>query len=82
MVNYMRDFIAEHLQLFLELYGEGETAVKLKPKHHLLVHLPSVIVAYGPFFNSYRRHFVSAIRIEKFFFQALCAHNLQFQQCM
>jgi hypothetical protein len=48
MVNYMRDFIAEHLQLFLELYGEGETAVKLKPKHHLLVHLPSVIVASGP----------------------------------
>jgi len=48
MVSFLRETIAEHLQLFKELYGFGEAAVSLKPKHHLLVHLPTIIMQIGP----------------------------------
>jgi hypothetical protein len=48
MVSYLREMIAEHLKMFKELYGTGDNAVKLKPKHHLLVHLPTVILQSGP----------------------------------
>jgi len=46
MIEYMKDVICDHLSLFLTLYGSD--AVKLRPKHHLLVHLPSVIMKSGP----------------------------------
>jgi hypothetical protein len=48
MVSYLREMIAEHLTMFKQLYGTGNDAVTLKPKHHLLVHLPTVILQNGP----------------------------------
>lgn len=44
-VCYLRGLIAEHLRQFKELFGPS---VKLKPKHHLLVHIPSAILKNGP----------------------------------
>jgi hypothetical protein len=48
MVDCLKEFISDHLQMFLELYGIGDNCIKLKPKHHLLLHMPSVILASGP----------------------------------
>lgn len=48
MVSYLREMIADHLNMFSELYVDKETGVRLKPKHHLLVHLPTVILHSGP----------------------------------
>jgi len=48
MVTYLRELIADHLSLFIDLYGAGENGIKLKPKHHLLIHLPTVILQSGP----------------------------------
>jgi hypothetical protein len=47
MINYMRDVIADHLKLFVDLYCQ-DGVIKLRPKHHLLVHLPSVVLKSGP----------------------------------
>jgi len=68
MVNYLRDLIADHLSMFASLYA-GVDGVKFKPKHHLLVHLPSVILASGPLVG------MSCMRYElkKSFFKR-CAH--------
>jgi hypothetical protein len=44
----LRELIAEHLLMFKELYGTGDNAVTLKPKHHLLLHIPTVILQNGP----------------------------------
>jgi len=68
MVNYLRDFIADHLHMFVDLYGNVD-GVKLKPKHHLLVHLPSVILASGTLVG------MSCMRYElKNSFFKRCAH--------
>jgi len=48
MISYLRELIADHLCLFVELYGAGETGIRLKPKHHLLIHLPTIIQQSGP----------------------------------
>ena len=48
MIAYMRELIADHLSLFVDLYGTAENGIKLKPKHHLLIHLPTVILQSGP----------------------------------
>lgn len=48
MISFLREMIAEHLQQFKQLYGSGEVAVLLKPKHHLMIHLPTVILQSGP----------------------------------
>ena len=48
MVTYLRDMIADHLIMFSELYVDEETRIRLKPKHHLLVHLPTIILQSGP----------------------------------
>jgi len=48
MVEYLRELIADHLAMFCELYREGKNGVRLKPKHHLLIHLPTVILKSGP----------------------------------
>ena len=45
MVSYMKAFIADHLTMFVKLYG---TQVTLKPKHHFLVHLPTIVLKSGP----------------------------------
>lgn len=42
MVSYMKDLTEEHLELFSVLYLHSEWGVRLRPKHHMLVHLPSI----------------------------------------
>jgi len=46
MVMCMKEVIAEHLSLFVALYSNE--AIRLRPKHHLLVHLPTVVLKSGP----------------------------------
>jgi len=46
MVLYMSEIIAEHLALFVCLYSNEH--IRLRPKHHLLVHLPTVVLKSGP----------------------------------
>ena len=71
MVSYLREIIAEHLQLFKQLYSSGKNPVSLKPKHHLLVHLPSVILNSGPLVG------MSCLRYEmKNSFFKRCAHTM------
>ena len=43
MVAYLRDVIEDHLTKYYDLWK-----VKLRPKHHLLVHLPDIILKSGP----------------------------------
>ena len=45
MIAYLSQLISEHLHLFKKLFGNN---VRLKPKHHLLVHLPTIITKSGP----------------------------------
>ena len=47
MVTYLKSVISDHLHMFVDLYG-SHSSVRLRPKHHLLVHLPSVILKCGP----------------------------------
>lgn len=47
MISYLRSVIEDHLAMFVQLYGNGGR-VRLRPKHHLLVHLPTVISKCGP----------------------------------
>ena len=46
MVLYLAEIIAEHLSLFVALYSNEN--IRLRPKHHLLVHLPTVVLKSGP----------------------------------
>lgn len=48
MISYLQEVIAEHLEKFKELFSYGENAVSLKPKHHFLVHLQTIIRQSGP----------------------------------
>ena len=45
MVKYLEQHITDHLAAFVQLFGES---VRLKPKHHLLVHFPSIVMQSGP----------------------------------
>lgn len=45
MVTYMKGLISDHLTMFVELYGKQ---VAVKPKHHFLVHLPTIVLKSGP----------------------------------
>lgn len=45
MVAYLGDLISDHLTEFQHLYGH---VCKLKPKHHFLVHMPTIILKNGP----------------------------------
>ena len=47
MICYMRSVIEDHLTMFVHLYG-GNSMVRLRPKHHFLVHLPSIVLKSGP----------------------------------
>ena len=47
MITYMRSAIEDHLTQFVELYGK-DGAVKLHPKHHFLIHLPTIVLKCGP----------------------------------
>jgi len=46
MVVYLKNVIFDHLSFFRDLYSDS--AIKLRPKHHLLVHLPTIILKSGP----------------------------------
>jgi len=59
--------ISDHLSWFVDLYGSEQ--VKLRPKHHFLVHLPSVVLKSGPLTG------MSCLRYElKNSFFKRCAH--------
>lgn len=45
MIAYLQEVISDHLLDFQELYGHE---VKLRPKHHFLVHFPTIIRKNGP----------------------------------
>jgi hypothetical protein len=45
MINYLDTVIFDHLTMFKDLFGDK---VRLKAKHHLLVHFPTVIRKSGP----------------------------------
>ena len=47
MIAYMKSAVEDHLTEFVKLYGNNGT-VKLRPKHHFLVHLPSIVLKCGP----------------------------------
>lgn len=47
MITYLKDVISDHLTKFTELYT-ATWNVKLRPKHHFLVHLPDIIMQSGP----------------------------------
>ncbi|XP_065668175.1 uncharacterized protein LOC136088396 [Hydra vulgaris] len=46
MIVYMKHVISDHLFMFSKLYCNNE--VRLRPKHHFLVHLPNIITKSGP----------------------------------
>ena len=48
MITYLRKLIADHLSMFVELYGTGKNSLCSKLNHHLLVHLTTVIRQSGP----------------------------------
>nr|XP_047141617.1 uncharacterized protein LOC124816419 isoform X1 [Hydra vulgaris]XP_047141618.1 uncharacterized protein LOC124816419 isoform X1 [Hydra vulgaris]XP_047141619.1 uncharacterized protein LOC124816419 isoform X1 [Hydra vulgaris]XP_047141620.1 uncharacterized protein LOC124816419 isoform X1 [Hydra vulgaris]XP_047141621.1 uncharacterized protein LOC124816419 isoform X1 [Hydra vulgaris] len=45
MIAYLRVIISDHLLDFKDLFGK---AAKLRPKHHFLVHFPTIIIKNGP----------------------------------
>ena len=47
MITYLRSVVEDHLTEYISLYG-NQGAVKLRPKHHFLVHLPTIILKCGP----------------------------------
>jgi len=70
MVMYLKDVIEDHLSKFSSLYS-SKWNVKLRPKHHLLVHLPSVILQSGPLVG------MSCMKYEmKNSFIKRCAHTV------
>lgn len=68
MIAYLREVIADHLSTMKELYGDVCT---LKPKHHLMVHFPTIIEHNGPLVG------MSCMRYEmKHSFFKRCAHSM------
>jgi len=55
MVTYLRELIADHLSLFL--YCAGDNVMRLKPKHHLIIHLPTVILQSGTLVGTNRMRY-------------------------
>jgi len=71
MVAYLREMIADHLNMFSELYVDEATGIRLKPKHHLMIHFPTIIMQSGPLVG------MSCMRYElKNSFFKRCAHNM------
>lgn len=67
-VYYLEELIADHLHMFKDVFGDD---VKLKPKHHLLIHLPSVILHSGPLIS------MNCLRYElKNYFTKRCANTV------
>jgi hypothetical protein len=67
IVVYLKNVVCDHLSLFVDLYANDQ--VRLRPKHHFLVHLPSIIMKSGPLVG------MSCMRYElKNSFFKRCAH--------
>ncbi|XP_065644960.1 uncharacterized protein LOC136075509 [Hydra vulgaris] len=67
MSVYTEHVISDHLSMFSKLYCSEE--VRLRPKHHFLVHLPTIIMKSGPLVG------MSCMRYElKNSFFKRCAH--------
>ena len=71
MVAYLREFIGDHLSMYKELYVSDEMEIRLQPKHHLLVHLPTIILQSGPLFGMNCMRY----KLKNSFFKR-CAHNM------
>jgi len=70
MVMYLKDVIEDHLQKFVKLYS-STWHVKLRPKHHFLVHLPEIVLKSGPLTG------MSCLKYElKNSFFKRCAHTI------
>lgn len=54
VVVYIKRLITKHLQIFKKLYGEVANII---PKQHYLIHLPSLILKYGPLRRSWCMRF-------------------------
>ena len=68
MIGYLREVIADHLASLKELYGD---ICNLKPKHHLMIHFPTIIMHNGPLVG------MSCMRYEmKHSFFKRCAHSM------
>jgi len=69
VISYLKNVIADHLQMFIDLYGNSK-GVRLRPKHHLLTHLPTIMLKSGPLIG------MSCMRYElkNSFFQAFSAY--------
>lgn len=68
MVCYMKQLIADHLSMFVQLFGDQ---VILKPKHHFLVQFPGIVLKSGPLIG------MSCLRYElKNSFFKRCCHVL------
>jgi hypothetical protein len=66
VIAYLKEVISDHSSRFIKLYGDQ---AKLRPKHHLLVHMPSIILKSGPLIG------LSCMRYElKNSFFRRCAH--------
>jgi hypothetical protein len=63
-VTYMKKFIRDHLTMCADLFGDRVT---LKPKHHFLVHLPTIVIKIGPLVC-----ILPEVRAEEFVFQEEC----------
>lgn len=53
-IVYLKRAIKEHLQLFKSLYGNTSN---ITPKQHYLIHLPSLILKFGPLVRSWCMRF-------------------------
>lgn len=67
MVSYLRIVVRNHLSMFSETYCNEH--IRCRPKHHLLVHLPTIVLKSGPLIG------MSCMRYElKNSFFKRCAH--------
>lgn len=48
MIIYLCDMIVDHFIMLSELYVDEETGIRLKPKYHLLAHLPTITLQSAP----------------------------------
>jgi len=48
MVAYLHEMIADHFSMISELYVDEVTGIPLKPKHHVIIHFPTIIMQSGP----------------------------------
>jgi len=70
MTVSMKHVISDHLSMFVKLCSSEE--VRLRPKHHFLVHLPAIVLKSGPLVGMSCMPY----ELKNSFFQEMCAHCL------